>query len=79
MNTLVYDTYQAGRLQTLTQQFAESNKAEVTIAASMRIAIAEVMANPAYCGIYRKFLKSAAEAEEDFKRSELLTRSHEIT
>ena len=49
-------SYQSDRLYKLTQTAAESKKPKVTAASAMRISIAEVMANAAFCGIFRKYL-----------------------
>jgi len=69
-------TYQGERLYKLTQSFAESQKPLVTISASLAISIEEVIHNPAYCGVLRKYLlrseADAAEADDDIERMRYL-------
>jgi len=69
-------TYQAERLYKLTQSFAESQQPQVTISASLAISIEEVINNPAYCGVLRKYLlrseADAAAASNEEERARFL-------
>jgi len=65
--------YQAERLYKLTKSFAEKAKPTVTAPNALRISIEHVMANPAFCGVFRKFLvKKHEESQEASTMTELL-------
>ena len=54
---------QAERLYKLTRSFAESAKPRVTAPSGLRLTIEQVMANAAYCGVFRKYLMKEAESK----------------
>jgi len=70
--------YQAERLYKLTKSFAESSKPKVTAPNSLRIGIEEVMANAAYCGVFRKYLMKEAEAQKNNAKTAELLRSFDF-
>uniref|UniRef100_A0A7S0JJA9 cGMP-dependent protein kinase n=1 Tax=Calcidiscus leptoporus TaxID=127549 RepID=A0A7S0JJA9_9EUKA len=69
-------SYQANRLYKLTQSFADAKKPNVTIPLSLRLSIEEVMGNPAYCGIIRKYLKKTAEEASGADHSKWVASLH---
>jgi len=56
-------TYQAERLRLQTQNFADSKQPKVTVPLSLRVSLEDVMADPAYCSIMRKYLTTEGVAE----------------
>ena len=57
--------YQAERLYKLTKSFAEKAKPTVTAPNALRISIEQVMANPAFCGVFRKFIVKKHEESQE--------------
>jgi beta-adrenergic-receptor kinase len=70
--------YQAERLYKLTKSFAEAAKPTVTAPNSLRLTIEQVMANAAYCGVFRKYMVKQNEVTASSKGMDLLLRSFDF-
>jgi len=72
--------YQAERLYKLTKSFAEKAKPTVTAPNALRISIEQVMANPAFCGVFRKFIVKQHEESQEASttRSSELVRAYRL-
>jgi beta-adrenergic-receptor kinase len=70
--------YQAERLYKLTKAFAESSKPKVTAPNSLRLSIEQVMANAAFCGVFRKYMVKEAEGGKNSPKLQELLRSFDF-